>query len=111
MEDNITIGKNIKSYRLSFGLSQEQIADLIKVSRGTINYYESGSRTPSMIALQKLSDLFGIEAIDLLEEKTEELELNSKIAFKKKNLNANDLKAIALFRRITKNYIKLNDNF
>lgn len=111
MEDNIIIGKNIKSYRKSFGLSQLQIAGLINVSRGTINYYENGTRIPSMIHLQKLSDFFGIDTIELLEENSAELELNSVIAFKKNKLNKTDLNSIALFRRIAKNYIKLNDNF
>ena len=111
MEEQTIIGLNIKSYRKSFGLSQNQIADLIGVSRGTVNYYEKGSRMPSMIAIQKLADLFGIDAIDLMSENPHELELNSVIAFKKKNLKNYDIKAIARFRRIARNYIKLNDSF
>ena len=111
MEDQIIIGRNIKSYRNSFGLTQHQIADLINVTRGTINYYENGSRMPSMISMQKLSDLFGIEPIDLMKENPEELEFNSVIAFKRKSITSKDLKAIARFRRIVKNYIKLNENY
>ncbi len=111
MNDRITIGRNIKSYRESLGLNQEQIADLIKVSRGTINYYENGKRTPSIIGLQRLADLFGIEPLDLVRENAHDLEVNSIIAFKKKKLEKYDLLAIAKFRRIAKNYIKLNESY
>ena len=111
MEDFTAIGKNIKSYRESFGLSQQEIANLIGVSRGTITYYETGSRMPSMQNIEKLADFFGIEPIDLINENIVDLEVNSVIAFKKKNLKISDLKSIARFRRIVKNYIKLNESF
>ncbi len=111
MEDIKIIGRNIKSYRESYGLNQEQIANLLEVSRGTVNYYENGARMPSMNMIQKLSDLFGIEPIDLLNEDNFELELNSKIAFKKKKLTIRDLNSIARFRRIARNYIKLVENY
>ena len=107
----IIIGRNIKSYRSIFGFTQEDLAKLADASRGTINYYEKGTRPQSVIHLNKIADLFGIEVVDLLEEDEGALKLNSVIAFKKEKLIETDINAISEFRKIAKNYIKMTKKF
>lgn len=63
-------------------MTQEDVADKVKITRSTISNYEIGRRTPHLKDLQKLAavfnvglDYFGIseadEAIDLLERAKE----------------------------------------
>lgn len=48
------LGQRIKEARLSKGLSQEQLGNLIGVSKVTICWYESNTRTPSLENFEKL---------------------------------------------------------
>lgn len=103
------IGDNIKSYRKTLGFTQNDLAKFLKVSGTMITYYEQGTRDINMDNLQKLANLFNIELSDLLEENEHIINLNSAVAFKKDSLTKNDLSAIAEFRKIVKNYIKLSE--
>jgi transcriptional regulator with XRE-family HTH domain len=113
MENNqqIIIGRNIKSFRNTFGFTQDHLAELVGTSRGVINYYEKGTRPQSILHLSTIADLFGIELIDLMENDENALKLNSLIAFKKDVLVSDDRKAISEFRKIAKNYVKMIKNF
>ena len=59
------LGKNIRYIRVQKGLSQEQFADDLKVSRSRISSYEENRAMPSIDFLMELSDFFDI-SIDLL---------------------------------------------
>ena len=48
------------------GLSQEELANKINVSRQTISKWEIGDSTPDMEKLHALSDLFGISLDELV---------------------------------------------
>ncbi len=76
------IGRKLKQLRKSRGMTQEDVAEKVKITRSTISNYELGRRTPHLKDLQKLAkifnvglDYFGIsdadEAIDLLERAKE----------------------------------------
>ena len=106
METQI-IGKNIKLFRERLGLTQEQLADFLGVKREVISYYENGSRAIPVEAIKKLSDFFGIEMVELMEENAHLREANIAFAFRAEELNTKDLESITLFRRIVKNYLKL----
>lgn len=50
--------KRLKQLRETAGLTQEQFAKELKVSRGSISYYEKGERTPDIEFLSTLYDYF-----------------------------------------------------
>lgn len=50
--------KRLKQIRETAGLTQEQFAKELGVSRGTISYYEKGERTPDIEFLNSLYDYF-----------------------------------------------------
>jgi transcriptional regulator with XRE-family HTH domain len=102
------MGENIKSYRNLMGFSQEQLAAALGISRPLIAMIESGKREVGMIHLMKLSNLLCVEISDLVEENEEVKQLNSAVAFKKDSLNSQDVEAIAGFRKIVMNYVKLS---
>ncbi|MCR5325746.1 MAG: helix-turn-helix transcriptional regulator [Bacteroidales bacterium] len=55
---------NIRIERLKLGLTQEELADRLDVSRQTVNALEKGKYCPSTILALKLSRLFGIPVND-----------------------------------------------
>ena len=61
MENTIKIQRAIKN------LTQEELANLIGVSRQTINSIENNRYIPSTVLALKLSKVFGINVNDLFE--------------------------------------------
>ena len=62
------LNEKIRKYRKGIGLSQEQLASKIFVSRTLITKYESGSVFPTDENLEKLSVVFGISKTELLSD-------------------------------------------
>ena len=72
------IHKQIRSHRNQMGLSQEELAEEIFVSRKSISNWERGSNYPDLDSLLALSTLFEIPLdhlvkgdIDIMKEKIE----------------------------------------
>lgn len=59
------IGKQIKKYRQELGLSQDELAEKIYVSRQTISNWENDKNYPDVKSLLLLANLFGI-SLDIL---------------------------------------------
>jgi len=55
------IGARIKRLRKSKKLTQEQLADMIRISYSTVSLYESGKRTPSVDVLEKLGIALNVD--------------------------------------------------
>ena len=54
--------KNVfKSLRLKSGLTQQQMADALKLSRSTVGMYENGEREPSFEILETIADYFNVD--------------------------------------------------
>lgn len=60
------IGKNIRQVREKKGYSQEQLAELLFVTRQTVSNYETGRSRPDVETLVKLSQLLDVEVTDLI---------------------------------------------
>ena len=60
------IGSKIKRARLEKKLTQEQIAELLGVSRQTISNWENEKSYPDIISVIELSSLYSISLDDLL---------------------------------------------
>lgn len=101
------IGANIKRYREHNNYSQNELSDFISCSREQISYFENGSRVPKIDVLTKISDLFGIELSELLEESSEIIDENLVLAFRKNDSSNADFEEIVSFKKIIKNYMKM----
>lgn len=101
------IRKNLATLRSKRGLSQEEVAAYLKISRPLISYYESGEREIPLPHLEKLSDLYGVEVADLMSTDSEFLQANFAFAFRTNGLAESDLQSVADFQKIVKNYLKL----
>lgn len=100
------IGSNILKHRRIQGLSQQQIAEYLGITREMISLIETGRREISTSNLNKIADLFGIELAELLEEDQVLQEANVAFSFRTDS-NGVDLSNIAAFRRIVMNYLKM----
>jgi len=103
------IGKNLAFLRDKMELTQEEVANYLGVNRVEVSYFENGQRPVSMDHLLRLGDLYGVETEDLYQETLKENYKQPVSAFRALELKTEDLKSIAEFRRIVKNYKKMKE--
>lgn len=70
MADKITksklnLGKKIQKIRKSIGLSQEDLADMVSISRTHAGHIEQGRKSPSMELLEKIAKVLKVKVKDL----------------------------------------------
>jgi transcriptional regulator, XRE family len=104
---NAILAKNIKAFRSQLGLTQEQLADYLKINREEISYYETAKRDIPKRFIPKLANLFGVSEYDLFEEDDAISNLNLAFAFRADVISTEDLEAIAQFKKIALNYLNI----
>ena len=62
----IRFAQNIRVYRSSKEMTQEQLAMLVPVSRQTVSLWEKGVSSPDAYTIVKLANIFGITTDKLL---------------------------------------------
>ena len=62
----MTISQNLKDLRRLSGLTQEQVAQRVGLTRQAISSYESGRTQPDITMLEKLAEVYGAELTDVL---------------------------------------------
>jgi len=67
------IGRQIKKYRLESGLSQDELAEKIFVTRQTISNWENDKNYPDIKSLLLLSSLFDISLDTLVKGDLEKM--------------------------------------
>lgn len=60
------ISEKIKQARLKLGLTQEDVADKLDISRQTLSNWETGKTLPDIANVMKMSDLYNISLDELL---------------------------------------------
>lgn len=99
------IALNFKKLRENLGFSQEKVGQFLECSREEISYYETGARDIPLGVLERASDLFGVELIEFF---SEEETVGISIAYRADDCTVDDLKQIAQFKKIIKNYQRIN---
>ena len=61
------IGTFLKELRKEKGLTQEQLAETLNVSRRTVSRWETGSNLPDLDLLAEMSDLYQVDLRELLD--------------------------------------------
>lgn len=64
----MSLSEKILSLRTQMGLSQEDLAEKLAVSRQSVSKWETGQSVPDLDKLIKLADLFGISVDELVRE-------------------------------------------
>lgn len=63
----MTFGEKLKAFRKNVGISQEQLAEKLCVSRQAITKWETDGGMPDINNLKNIADLFGVSVDHLLE--------------------------------------------
>ncbi|MBQ3237157.1 MAG: helix-turn-helix transcriptional regulator [Oscillospiraceae bacterium] len=61
------IGKNIKSNRTKLGITQEELAEKINVTRQAVSNWENGKTEPDIETLTKIAQIFDISIDELVD--------------------------------------------
>ena len=64
------IGTLIKNARNNAGMTQEQAAEALGVSRQTVSNWETGKSYPDIVSVIRMSDLYDVSLDHLLKEET-----------------------------------------
>lgn len=73
----MTIGEQIQKLRISRGLTQERLAELLEVSRQSISKWELGQAVPDVEKIIRMSELFDVSTDTILLKNTKEDEVTS----------------------------------
>jgi transcriptional regulator with XRE-family HTH domain len=65
--DQLKIGAYLKELRKDKSITQEQLADILNVSRRTVSRWETGSNLPDLDLLIELADFYSVDLRQLLE--------------------------------------------
>ena len=99
------IGKRIKDMRLEKGLSQQELGDLLGVTKVSICGYENGTRTPSLETFGLLAEVFNTTTDYLLGREITIIEEDTKEYLG--NISKDDINIIKELKDNTKLYEKL----
>ena len=69
----MSFASNLKKYRSQMGLTQEQLATIVKVTPQAVSKWETGSSFPDCAYLIQLSDVLGVSIDDLLDHKVNDM--------------------------------------
>lgn len=58
--------QRLKTLRKERGITQQQLADGVGISKGGLSYYENSGRTPDISILERFADFFGVTTDYLL---------------------------------------------
>ncbi|MBF0991041.1 MAG: helix-turn-helix transcriptional regulator, partial [Atopobium sp.] len=64
--DIVKIGKVLQELRKEKGLTQEQLAEQMGVTRRTVSRWETGSNMPDLDILMELSDFYAVDLREIL---------------------------------------------
>lgn len=66
-KNDIRLAKRIKKYRKSENLTQEELAEKIKMSTKYIQFIETGKRKPSLKTVYKIAKTLKVKVQDLFQ--------------------------------------------
>lgn len=77
--DQIKIGSFLKMLRNERKLTQEQLAEVVNVSRRTVSRWETGSNMPDLDVLIELADYYQVELREILDGERKGEQMDQKI--------------------------------
>ncbi len=90
-------GKFIAELRKAHNLTQDELGDILFISRKSVSKWETGRACPSIDMLKKLSENFGVSLNDLINGNFDETIFMNKKASLEKTLKVREYKTSAMF--------------
>ena len=81
MGEIVVLGKRIVQLRKERNMTQEELANILKITRKAVSKWETEQRRPNLDTLQKLADFFGC-SVDYLLGRTDVRETPEKLLSK-----------------------------
>ncbi|MCA7894482.1 helix-turn-helix domain-containing protein [Burkholderia cepacia] len=106
--DRLQLGRRLREAREYVGLSQEEVAFALSISRPAVGHMESGTRKVEAFELNKLSELYGRTVDYLLTGKTPSGD--TRLAFLARatmGMSDSDMEELARFAAFLKNSPKI----
>lgn len=106
------LGEKIKYLRKSKGISQEELATMLKVNRNYLSRVETGKSEPTAGTLKDIAEIFGIDLNSLLDITGKDAKCTDRIKYiidNCKYLQEKDLDIIVRIMSVMKaEYVKIN---
>lgn len=87
----------IRELRVSRKLSQQELADLLKISKSSVNMYERGEREPGLDLIEAIADFFNVD-LDYLMGKSDNPQKYLISSTKDATLTTDETKLLDLYR-------------
>ena len=71
MKSDEFLGKRIKEERMKAGYSQEELAEILSVTRSAVSKWETGKSKPDILFLLRIAELFNVDITSLIYGKEE----------------------------------------
>ncbi len=101
----MSLGLRIKTFRKAKSLTQQQLADLVDVSRIYIQALESNRRLPSMKLLRRLAGALDVRVADIVQN--EDVEGSGRLQLEEVLENAEDVEIWYRSRKLSSREIQL----
>ncbi|MCF7635347.1 MAG: hypothetical protein LLF82_000829 [Dehalococcoides mccartyi] len=101
IETKLKIGTKLKSLREHSNFNQSNIAKYLNVDQSLISKLEAGERTLTADMLERLTDLFGVDLLDVTIDADQIKPLS--IALRTNDINEEDLNVISAINKIAIN--------
>ena len=66
MQNNTELSERLRQFRKNAGLSQEQLAEALDISRQAVSKWESGTTSPDIHNIIQLGKLYGVSTDSIL---------------------------------------------
>lgn len=100
---NMRISSVFKEIRVKYNKTQQELADSINVSRGTISQIEGGRANPTIEIIEKIINLYGVDANVFFNSKN--IIVNNE---KESTIEKNEISAEFVIKELRSNYAKLS---
>ncbi len=77
VENNMSMANKLRNLRKDFCMTQDQIADLLGMSRTSFSKYENGAANPPLNVLRKISAIYNVPIEYLIHDELNKPYLNS----------------------------------
>ncbi|MEE8737907.1 MAG: helix-turn-helix transcriptional regulator [Bifidobacterium sp.] len=64
-----TFGHNLRAYRQTKGMSQEQFADFVGVHRTYMGGIERGERNLTLVSVERICEQLGLDPLEMLDQR------------------------------------------
>ena len=90
------LADKIMNLRKQQGMSQEELAHQLGISRQSVSKWESGASIPDLDKILKLSDLFGVSTDYLLKDELEEVTFSESNSTSDDNIDSEIVKSVSI---------------